>query len=314
MLRPQKPTTASEELDNPKCSGKRCLVQWPTLLPSASPGDWYLLWLVEQLWRNCCTIWVMVFKSFSDNAVSGGYSPDVFSLLFVPCMWGADRPFRRNDPQSPLPLIAGMRGGSWWVHLFSCPLLTLLMGLWMSPSKLCTCLLLHLSPAPSSCKENHQVPKCMEECQCCLLHWAICLSGGVSYSEVIWVVFISGYRLSELLFCITTTKAICWSLPGARTWSGRAFLRARTAGLWILLCSIGFLNVLFFTTPQCLSRSCCRFSVLWHRTCVNLLWPYPLNQPSDKVWGLGLILGSSCSFSRVSNLKLSIFFLWWRCI
>lgn len=118
----------------------------------------------------------------------------------------------------------------------------------------------------------------------------------------------SGYGLSELC-CIITTTTICWSLPGARTWTGRAFLQAQTAGLWILL-----LNVLIFTTPQCLSKSCCCLSVLWHRTWVNLLWPYPLSQPFDKVWGPGLILDGSCSFSRVSNLKLSVFFLWCTCV
>lgn len=132
--------------------------------------------------------------------------------------------------------------------------------------------------------------------------------GGFFYSEVTWVVCISGYGLSELC-CITTARTIWWHLPGARTWVGRAFLQAQTAGLWILL-----LNVLVFTTLQCLSRSCCCLSVLWHRTWVNLLRPYPLSQPFDKVWGPGLILDGSCSFSRVSNLKLSVFFLWCTCV
>lgn len=136
----------------------------------------------------------------------------------------------------------------------------------------------------------------------------VSLGGLVFYSELVWVVCISGYGLSEL-GCIITTRNFCWSLPSARTWVGRAFLQAQTAGLWILL-----LNVLFFTTPQCLSRSCCCLSVLWHRTWVNLLWPYPLSQPFDKVWGPGLILDGSCSFCRVSNLKLSVFFLRCTCV
>lgn len=126
---------------------------------------------------------------------------------------------------------------------------------------------------------------------------------GFFYSEVIWVVCIFGYGLSQLC-CITTARATCWSLPGARTWVERAFLQAQTAELRILL-----LNVVVFTAPQCLSRSCCCLSVLWHCTWVNLLWPDPLSQPFDKVWGPGIILGGSFSFSRVSNLKLSVFFL-----
>ena len=201
--------------------------------------------------------------------------------------------------------MAGMRGGRWQICFFPCPLLTLLMGLWMSPSKLCTSSLLHLYHAAGSWKENHQIPKYLEEWQCHLLCQTMSL-GEFSYSKVIWVGCTSGYGLDELC-CITTTKTVCWSLPGARTWSGRAFLHAQTAGLWVLLCSIGFLNVPFFTTPQCLSRSCCSLSVLWHRTCIKLLWVYPLNQPFDKVGGLGLIWGGSCSVSRVSNFKIVYF-------
>lgn len=149
----------------------------------------------------------------------------------------------------------------------------------MSSSKVGS--LLHLSLASGSWKENHEVPKCMEEWQCHFLHWTIYLledffmlkSSGLS--AFLFTGVCNTTQLGELCF-IATTKTIYWSLPGARTWFGRAFLHAQTAGLWILLCSIHFLNVLCFTIPQCLSRSCWCLSVLWHHTCVNLLWPYPL--------------------------------------
>lgn len=78
--------------------------------------------------------------------------------------------------------------------------------------------------------------------------------GGFSYSEVVWVGCITGNGISEL-YCITTTRTICWSLPGARSWSRRAFVHAQAAGLGVLRCSVGFLNVLVFMTPQCLSRN-----------------------------------------------------------
>lgn len=116
------------------------------------------------------------------------------------------------------------------------------------------------------------------------------LLAGFACCEVGWVGCVSGYMLAEL------------SLPGARTCSGRAFLHAHAAQLGVVLCRVGFLNVLGFITLHCLSRRCCCLSVLWHFTHVNLLWAYPLNQPFDKVWGLGLIWGCSCSVSRISSL------------
>lgn len=73
---------------------------------------------------------------------------------------------------------------------------------------------------------------------------------GFAFCEVGWVGCVSGYGLSEQ------------SLPGARTCSRRAFLHARAAQFGVVLCRVGFLNVLGFITLHCLSRRCCCLSVL----------------------------------------------------
>lgn len=81
LLSPCNPMTASEDLDDPEGSGKHFQVWQPMFLPTKS--DWYLLWLVKQLWWNCCTTQAMVFKAlvFSVDSVSGDYF-HVFSVFW----------------------------------------------------------------------------------------------------------------------------------------------------------------------------------------------------------------------------------------
>lgn len=226
----------------------------------------------------------MVFKSFSVNAVSGGYSAHVFLLFWEDYHKLAEFPnlgpalicslqVRRGQQVFPLEWYQKLldlhsrnekRQPSSPLSLFPANIADRFC---MSPSKLGISLL-HLSLAFCSWKKNHVVPKCMEQWQCHLLHWTICPLEDflIPKSSGLSAFLVTGVCNTTQLSC-AATKTICWSLPGARTWSGRAFLHAQVAGLWILLCNIGFLNVLGFTTPVFVKKlllfECTLTSYLW---------------------------------------------------